>query len=325
VNTKISKLVSIVIPMHLPDVNYVWQIITSLNGQTYSNIEVCVSFEKIDIEIVNIFKLNVKWPFRYTENKNDNGIFHNLNSAISITNGQFIQILCQDDLLYSNCIELQVKELDKIHEKSILSFCQFDVIDEQNEIFPLESRYNYRLDWPEQMTDLEVKNALFYFGCMPGNLSTIMFSSNLIKNNCFFNAKFKYAGDFEFLFRAADFGGFSFVKSPMICVRRHSNQASITLGYHSKFRDLLTIYKEQINRVFVTVPIFLKILLIHERVIGPFVYQSIRSFTLRPSFSRTSSGLNIPFSSGILSIFLIVLTLNNRVRIFGQRCFRIWQ
>jgi glycosyltransferase involved in cell wall biosynthesis len=64
---------------------------------------------------------------RYTKNENTLGLFGNWNKGISIAKGEFVSVLCSDDLIEANCFDefLQAYRSDPTLDVFFGSFCTF--------------------------------------------------------------------------------------------------------------------------------------------------------------------------------------------------------
>ena len=236
-----SALVSIVCPIFKPDIGYFNKLLDSINNQTYKNIELILSFDFSEENVFNQIQ-NIELEVKIVTNTSANpGIFSNLNNAIQYASGEFIQIFCQDDVMYSDFIENQLLHFEKNCNIGLV-FSQFDFINEEDEIKRLESKFNFRLEWPDLFNRTTALMHLFYYGCMPGNLSPVMLKSTVIKEVGLFNPSYPYAGDFEYWIRVAEKYSFYFIKKTGLAIRRHPSQASKTIGNHILLHDLNRIY-----------------------------------------------------------------------------------
>ena len=206
-----------------------------------------------------------------------------------------------------------------------LCFCNCDYANSFGEIFNLENIYNYRKKCPAFLCKDQLKNFLFVYGCMPGNLSPIMIKRDTFEVMGFFNSSFSYAGDFEFIFRASKFFDFVYIKNPFLAVRRHETQASIHLGVMSLASDLIPIYNELINSVNIKKPKLHLKLFLNENVGRRFAYSAfLRLFVLDlKSFNLILKMFHGGFNFWVSAIF-VFLTLNGRIKYFriNEKSFR---
>ena len=120
-----EPLVSIVIPTFngLP---YVEQAYRSCLEQTYPNIEICVSdggSTDGTVEWIKELPASVRTDFLPAGTT----AAHNWTHATQMASGDFIKLLCQDDLLYPTAVERQVTDLAE-HRDAAVAAAQRDVI-----------------------------------------------------------------------------------------------------------------------------------------------------------------------------------------------------
>ncbi|MFJ2710001.1 glycosyltransferase [Pseudomonas sp. NPDC087346] len=105
-------LVSLVIPAFNP--RYFEKALRSAVGQGYGNLEIIVCDDSRGSTIEEIVAAVVEQTgvvVRYVRNPQTLGMVGNLKVCLSQAQGEFIKFLCDDDLLYSNCIEQQAHEM----------------------------------------------------------------------------------------------------------------------------------------------------------------------------------------------------------------------
>lgn len=131
---KFSRLVSIVIPVYNGS-NYLGEAIDSALGQTYKNIEIIIINDgSNDGGKTREIALSYKDKIRYIEKENG-GVASALNAAIREMKGEYFSWLSHDDEYYPYKIEKQVDYLNKHQNKLIALYSNFDLIDENSNIF----------------------------------------------------------------------------------------------------------------------------------------------------------------------------------------------
>src|SRR5688500_5220666 len=125
-----SPKISVVMPVYNPEPAFFHDAIASVLNQTCQPFEIIISDDTENEQIVKSIIENLKQQntvIRYFHHKGEKGIFSNLNNAIRHAEGDFIQILCQDDEMKPNCLEEQKRTLVEYSDVGIV-FSQFDVI-----------------------------------------------------------------------------------------------------------------------------------------------------------------------------------------------------
>lgn len=235
-------LVSIVIPIFRPNLDYFRSLIATIARQTITNFEVIISDDEDDEQNVKAILLDFpQLSFVYSKNIDKRGIFSNLNNAISKSSGRLVQICCQDDIMYPGLLEIHINRL-QAHPEAGLCFSNFDSIDKQNNVQSLERKHDLRKSWPSIIPIHQTANYLLAYGCMPGNLSPVMLRRTTITAIGLFDQNFSFAGDFEYWSRCAGFCAFAYNAQPYLAIRRHEHQASRNLSIKDLQRDYLSIY-----------------------------------------------------------------------------------
>lgn len=308
-------LVSIVCPIFHPNIKFIEELIISINRQTYENIELIFSVEG-EGEIFLSYLKNSKFETKIVYNNTSQyGIFSNLNNALKNAKGEFIQLICQDDIMFDYFIENQVKCFEKGKDIGLV-FSQFDYIDFKNQINNLESRFDFRFRWPDYFTKKNAQLYLFRYGCLPGNLSPVMLKSIVFEDIGFFDQKYPYAGDFEYWTRVSEKYSFYFLKSSGLAIRRHSNQASKILGNNILLNDLKRIYEKlALNMLENNSKIKVKIY-VNELIGRQFAYGILKNIL---TFNFTKALNTLQVFNGIfnfwISLFFVFITVNGRFQI----------
>lgn len=105
-------LVSLVIPAFNP--RFFERALSSAVSQNYGNLEIIVCDDSRGNEIEDIavsVSEQTGVAVRYVRNPRTLGLVDNLKACLEQAQGEFIKFLCDDDLLYSACIEQQVHEM----------------------------------------------------------------------------------------------------------------------------------------------------------------------------------------------------------------------
>jgi FkbM family methyltransferase len=125
--------VSILIPT-FNRANYLKMAVDSALAQTYPNTEVLVLDDCSTDETVNLSRTyrnatNVK----FIRNETNIGFIDNWNKAVSLSCGEYIKIMGDDDILSPECVAEQARILDEHHDVGVVC-CNLSVIDESNRI-----------------------------------------------------------------------------------------------------------------------------------------------------------------------------------------------
>lgn len=108
-----APLVSIVIPAFSP--RFFGLALQSALSQSYQNLEIIVCDDCFDDEIkqiVDSFSAQARVPLRYLRNPENLGFTGNLLRGIEAARGELVKVLCDDDLLFDECISRQAQVLN---------------------------------------------------------------------------------------------------------------------------------------------------------------------------------------------------------------------
>lgn len=154
---KEDLLVSICIPTY-NGASYLAAALQSVKNQTYKNIEVVISDDNSTDETLLIcedFKKEVAFPVQIIKHK-PSGIGANWDNCVKHSNGDYVKLLFQDDLLAEDCIEKMMAVL--IKEKLEIVVCKRRIIDHKGE--------DLETDWLQRFGDLQksfgIEKAYFY-------------------------------------------------------------------------------------------------------------------------------------------------------------------
>lgn len=106
-----SPRVSVCIPVFNCE-RFLGQAVASALGQTYTDIEVIVVDNASDDDSCGVAGDYEDHRMRVYRNAENIGAAANWNRAVELASGEFIKILCADDVLEPTCLELQVAALD---------------------------------------------------------------------------------------------------------------------------------------------------------------------------------------------------------------------
>lgn len=153
------------------------------------------------------------------------GIFGNLNFLFSRSTSPITQILCQDDYLIGADALQQILTIwqDLPAEVAFLR-CNHGR-DGSDGLVLLQQEVLPRIVEPKD-SDLY----FFVFGCIPGNLSNVSVRTPIVAGAGWYRTDLPFAGDFEFWSRVGRVMPWALSRLHVVQVRRHLEQASITLN-----------------------------------------------------------------------------------------------
>jgi glycosyltransferase involved in cell wall biosynthesis len=228
-------LVSIILPVYNPNIDYLSQAIDSVFSQTYSNWELVITDNASNEETkcyLQTYKNNPRVTLIF--NTTNLGLFANLNQAIRKSNGHFILILCDDDILLNEAIQGSVEILARCEEAEFLLSCP-QVIDENGNPCLAENQNRssalyriwlqdnkYQVFPPQIMLPLLLREA----GDVNANLTGFFLTRRLFNNIGGFTEHWSQVPDWELVYRIAKDNPIILSQIPRTIIRRHRNTLS---------------------------------------------------------------------------------------------------
>ena len=126
--------ISVVVPVYRPSREHFIQMIRSVLGQVYPNLEFCVYFDGRQPELENILKGMKDNRIRVAVNEKNKGISAATNRALSLATGEFVAFVDHDDILHKFALFEIVLELNK-NKNVDLIYTDEDKIDDKDRHF----------------------------------------------------------------------------------------------------------------------------------------------------------------------------------------------
>jgi glycosyltransferase involved in cell wall biosynthesis len=126
--------VSVCIPVFNGD-QFIEAAVDSVLGQTYKDFELIIVDNQSTDNTVQLIRKYTDPRIRFFQNDTNIGLIPNWNMAMSKASGEYIKILPADDILYPDCLALQVAVMDKDTGKRISMVCGGkNVIDQKGRV-----------------------------------------------------------------------------------------------------------------------------------------------------------------------------------------------
>jgi glycosyltransferase involved in cell wall biosynthesis len=138
-----QPLISVCIPAY-NNGKFIAATLKSVLVQTYSNLEVIVTDDDSADETVSVVTGFADPRIKLFQNEANLGVGVNWNKALSLAKGKYVKVMGADDLLYPDCVSLQMQALENSSDSgAVLAVCNSDVIDANAEIV-LRRRFRFR-------------------------------------------------------------------------------------------------------------------------------------------------------------------------------------
>ena len=154
-------------------------------------------------------------------NKQNKGLFYNLNFLIKKSSAPLIKLWSQDDIMCPDCIR-EVVSFHQLHPLIGFSYTDSEYIDAQGCKIP-----NERVDTTPSIIsrDLHTRIACIT-GSIAGNIANVTLAKIALEKVGLFNEQMKISGDFDMWVRIAREYTIGFIKKPLIKLRNHKDQLS---------------------------------------------------------------------------------------------------
>jgi len=185
-----NELVSVIIPVWKPNMIHFDKCIQSISNQSYSKLEILISYRADDDEDSFTEKILGYNDNRIKILKNERkGFTNSLNEAIEIANGKFIARIDADDFCDTKRIEKQIK-FKEIHNYNIVGTWAILIDEDDNEIGKIET----------PSTHEEIRNKMMIHN--PILHPSVLLEKEIFEKIGSYDTEFNGAEDYEFWFRA---------------------------------------------------------------------------------------------------------------------------
>jgi glycosyltransferase involved in cell wall biosynthesis len=149
------------------------------------------------------------------------GLFGNLNTLLDHATTPLVRFFCQDDLLDPDCIGREIQFFDE-HPEIGMSFCKLRSINAAGRVVD-EGPIG---DIPEIVDAPKSLLMLYYWGCLPANLSTVCVRRRCMEALGGFDETYDVAGDYDLWARLCRRWPMGVIHEHLAEVRTHDEQLS---------------------------------------------------------------------------------------------------
>ena len=234
-------LVSICIPTYNGE-QYLKQTLDSVVNQTYRNIEIIVTDDISNDDTEKIVRSYCDDRIKFFINNKRKGLAGNWNEAVKKSSGEFIKILCQDDLLMPDAIEKQVNALNSSDAACVIG--NTTVINSDGKTIFVREYFN-------KSTSIDglkyAKRSLLGRNIYsePGN---IMYRSECIDKYGMYDSNLKYTPDWDFALRISVNEKIFCLKDIIFCFRVSDTSETSRL-YREQMRELIDDTDELMRKI----------------------------------------------------------------------------
>lgn len=222
--------VSICIPVYNAE-KTIASTIQSVLDQTFQDWELIIVDNCSTDNSVEIIKQFTDSRISFFQNETNCGMVNNWNKCLEKANADYIQLLCADDELEKDCIEIKYKFLSE-HENLAAVSSGTLMIDSEDKI--LFKRRHFSKDCIISGSKIIKKS--FRTGNIFGEPSNVMFKKSVMLKAGIFSNSVPYSPDWEYWLRLAQYGDFAFLKDYLVRYRVSSGNETSNLF---KKKDIL--------------------------------------------------------------------------------------
>jgi glycosyltransferase involved in cell wall biosynthesis len=214
------RLITVILPTY-NGIKYVKRSIESVLTQTYKD---------FDFLICDDFSQDGTWEYlkildddriRVYRNESNKGLFPTLNFLIKETRTKWIHLWSQDDIMYSNCIDEEIKFIKK-HPEVPFFFSQMDIIDKNDKLIK-QYKDNFT---NEIISEKHLIKVSVLAGSITGNIAnTVIRKIDVIKVGGF-DQSMVYSGDFDMWEKLSRGKNIGVINKALIRLREHNEQLS---------------------------------------------------------------------------------------------------
>lgn len=221
-----EPLVSVCIPAY-NNAAYITETVHSVLKQTYRNLELVICDDKSKDNTVEVIEKIKDDRIKLYKNEKNLGMSGNWNNCLKKCSGEFIKLICADDMLAEDCLEKEVRAL-KENPTAVLA-------ESDTRLFDLDGKPKgfYKRYKTSGLTDGKriarkgffVKN---YFGAPLANT----FRRSALKQTGGFDSWYTYILDYDFWVQLACKGDVFIIHEPLnyFRVRNDSNTGEVMAG-----------------------------------------------------------------------------------------------
>jgi glycosyltransferase involved in cell wall biosynthesis len=215
--------VTILLPVHNGE-NYLAQSVASVFKQDLQDFELHILDDDSSDGSASIAQSTGDPRVRYSRNSSRFGLFKTLNRGIEEARTELIRIWSHDDIMLPGSLRMFV-EFAATHPSVGMMYSDFFSIDADGKRTGKELLYrNQRVRTPEVAKPQFSALLFWFYGCLPGNISTVMLRRAAWENVGRFSTGYQQAPDYDMWVRVSEFYDIGFICEKTTELREHSLQ-----------------------------------------------------------------------------------------------------
>jgi glycosyltransferase involved in cell wall biosynthesis len=242
-----GPLVSICIPSY-NNAKYITETIQSVLNQEYQNFELIIVDDCSKDNTVEAIRAFTDKRIRLYENPVNLGMHGNWNKALSFASGEYMMLLCGDDIIYHTCISSQLKAFQDNKEKNLSMVSVHRALIKANGKETPGAFYKFPAGF---YTGKKAMRSCVVFGTnLIGEPMSVLFRASVFKENHIILACNNYTIDLDMYAKLLQYGNLLVLKDTLAAFRIYNESMSGSLGFKHfrQFKEFVN--QEYMSRVF---------------------------------------------------------------------------
>jgi len=200
---------------------YLEESIDSVLNQQFGDFEFLIYDDGSRDNTAEIVNSKKDTRIKFLRSEVNQGLFPALNKLIAAAKGKYIRLWSYDDVMKPHCLATEIEFYE--HNPQLgFCYCNRDEIDGQGRLMPpVETDATPAIVLPLLATQL-----MFYWGCLPGNISVVMIKKETLQEMGGFDSNFYQTADFDLWVRISEKYSIGCIREPLVLIRCHSEQFS---------------------------------------------------------------------------------------------------
>lgn len=217
--------VTVILPVY-NGANYLAQSIQSVLAQDFDDFELHVLDDCSEDESARIAQSTGDSRVCYSRNPERYGLFKTLNRGFEEAETSLVRIWTQDDIMLPAGLRAFV-DFTQRHPTVGMVYSDFYVIDAQGQRTGREAAYQNQRERTPEVATPELSALLFWcYGCLPGNVSTVMLRRCAWQKAGGFLTGYQQVPDYDMWVRLSQMYDIGFLRQKAIELRTHPLQLS---------------------------------------------------------------------------------------------------
>ena len=186
----------------------------------------------------------------YSRNPVKFGLFKTLNRGFAEATTPLVRIWAHDDVMLAGSLQRFVEFAERQPAAGMI-YCDFWTIDPQGNRTGQERQYGSQRARTPELANSALSALLFYaFGCLPGNISTVLLRREIWQRSGGFLEGIQQAPDYDMWVRISGFTGIGFLREKVIELRDHPLQlAKLGAKQMTTIVEELPIFRTLVERL----------------------------------------------------------------------------